>query len=342
VEAFLAARRAAGYVQWCSVKALVPLLGYLRGLGVVAEPVAQPPTPVESLLGRYRSYLLGERGLAATTARGYVDMVRPFVAGRVTAGGGLDLAGLVPGDVTRFVLGACVGRNRGSAKVMVTALRSLLGFLHVDGVTAGSLVSAVPSVASWRLAGLPRGLPAGQVRRLLASCDRRSIIGRRDVAILTLLVRLGLRAGEAARLGLDDIDWAAGEITVDGKGPRRERLPVPVDVGEAVVGYLRRGRPHDAEARTLFVTVRAPHRPLTPGGVSAIVDRAGRRAGLGALGSHRLRHTVATELVRAGAPLAEIGQLLRHRQPLTTAIYANVDRDALRTLARPWPAGDAS
>jgi integrase/recombinase XerD len=343
VERFLAARRAAGYGNHRTARGLAPLLGYLRAAG--AAPPSAPAvasTPVDALLERYRRYLLVERGLSAGTVRGYVDVVRPFLAGRASAEG-LDLELLTAAGVTAYVVAACrEPRGRGgSAKLMVTGLRSLLGFLHVDGILEESLTGAVPAVAGWRLAGLPRALEPGQVRLLLASCDRRTARGRRDFAILTLLARLGLRRGEVACLRLGQIDWRAGELVIDGKGNRRERLPLPADVGEAVAAYLRRGRPRRAEGRSVFVRVKAPHRPLTPGGVTNVVIAAGRRAGLGDITAHRLRHSVATELLQAGAPLEEIGQLLRHRRPLTTAIYAKVDREALRSLARPWPGGAA-
>jgi integrase/recombinase XerD len=223
----------------------------------------------------------------------------------------------------------------------VTALRSLLGFLHVEGILQKSLVAAVPSAASWRLAGLPRGLKPNEVQRLLAAPDRRTRIGRRDFAVLMLLIRLGLRAGEVAALTLDDINWRAGELMVRGKGDRRERLPLPDDVGQALVGYLQRGRPATALTRHVFIRVRAPHGPMTTGAVSHAVFAAGRRAGLGTVRAHRLRHSAATQLLAAGAPLIEIGQLLRHRSQLTTAIYAKVDTEALRCLARPWPGGGA-
>ncbi|MBA3807731.1 MAG: tyrosine-type recombinase/integrase [Solirubrobacterales bacterium] len=341
VGEFLAARRAAGYRTLCSPRALEPSLEYLRGMGVVpAEPAVVACTAVDVLLERYRCYLLSERGLAAVTVRGYADMVRPFLAGRAAAGG-LDLEQLRPGDVTAFVLAECPGRASGSAKLLVTALRSFLGFLHVAGVLEESLTVAVPSVAGWRLAGLPRGLERGEARRLLAGCDRRTTVGRRDFAILSLLARLGLRRGEVARLELGDVDWRAGELVIRGKGNRQERLPLPVDVGEAVVGYLRRGRPSSAQGRCVFVRVKAPHRALTPGGVTQVVVSAARRAGLGEVTAHRLRHTAATEMLRAGATLPEIGQVLRHRSLLTTAIYAKVDREALRSLARPWLGGVA-
>jgi integrase/recombinase XerD len=340
-ERFVSARRAAGYTNHTSARALEPLVGYLRGLGVV--PAAEQPllSAAELLLARYRAYLTVERGLAAGTARGYVDVVRPFVAARVGRSGALELAGLTPSDVLGFVLTECQRRPRRSAKLMVTALRSLLGFMHVEGLIARPLAHVVPSVAFWRLAGLPRGLDADQVAALLASCDRRTAAGRRDLAILLLLVRLGMRRGEVAALALEDIDWRAGELLVRGKGNRVERLPLPVDVGTALAAYLRHGRPAGADGRSVFVRVRAPHRAMTPHGVTQVVVSAGRRADLGDITAHRLRHTAASELLRRGAPLQEVGQLLRHRSELTTTIYAKVDRERLRELARPWPGGAA-
>ena len=230
--------------------------------------------------------------------------------------------------------------NAGVAKLTVTALRSFLGFLHLDGVTERSLVSAVPTVLRRRLAGLPKGLEPDQVRRLLAACDADTAVGCRDLAILTLLVRLGLRRGEVAGLGLDDIDWRAGTIIVRGKGNCHERLPLPPDVGRRLAEYLAtpgRRTPKGGPCSS------GTSRPITRSGasrVSGIVADAARRAGLGRVHAHRLRHTAATELLRAGASLPEIGQLLRHRRAETTAIYAKVDRDSLRLIARPWPEGD--
>jgi integrase/recombinase XerD len=229
----------------------------------------------------------------------------------------------------------------GSAKLIVCALRSLLRWLHLTGQMPASLASAVPPVAGWRLSGMPKGLEAGELRRLLASCDRRTRAGRRDYAVMLLLSRLGLRAGEVAGLGLDDIDWRRGELTIRGKGNRAERLPLPADVGAAIAAYLRRGRPATAGGRSVFVRVHAPHRALTTGGVTMIVFDAAQRAGLGRLHAHRLRHTAATAMLHAGSPLPEVGQVLRHSSMLTTAIYAKVDRSALAVLARPWPAGPA-
>jgi integrase/recombinase XerD len=320
---------------------LVPLLAYLRGLGVVPVADERALSNVELLLARYREYLLRERGLTAGTARGYIDCVRPFVSSRAREDGELDLVGLMPQDVLAFVLADCQRRPRRSAKLMVTALRSLLRFLHVEGLIERPLAQVVPSVAFWRLQGLPRGLASDQVRALLESCDSDTANGRRDLAILLLLVRLGMRRGEVARLRLEDIDWRAGELLVRGKGARVERLPLPSDVGESVAAYLRDGRPADPGTRAVFMRVRAPRAAMTPAGITQVVVSASKRAGLGEVTPHRLRHTAASELLRRGAPLVEIGQLLRHRTELTTTIYAKVDRDRLRELALPWPGGAA-
>ena len=341
VEKFMAARRAAGYVDFRSSRALGPLLGYLRELG--AAPVVPPLvaiTPEEVFIERYRRYLTTERGLVASSVRYYINLVRPFLSTRVTDGG-IDLEHLAAGDVTAFVLAECPRRSVPSAKQLVTALRSLLVFLHVEGVIEWSLTAAAPAVADWRLAGLPRALEPDQARRLLDSCDRRTVAGSRDFAVLTLLSRLGVRAAEVAALELGDLDWRAGEILVRGKGDRRERLPLPADVGDSLAAYLRRGRPAGAACRQVFVSVRAPLRPMTSCGVKQAVYAAGLRAGLGRVGAHRLRHSAATEMLRAGAPLTEIGQVLRHARLETTAIYAKVDRESLRIIARSWPGGGA-
>lgn len=198
----------------------------------------------------------------------------------------------------------------------------MLDWLHLTSEVPASLVGAVPAVAGWRLRGLPKGLEPDELRRLLASCDRRRATGRRDHAVLLMLARLGLRAGEVAGLGLDDIDWRAGEITVRGKGNRAERLPLPTDVGAAIAGYLRRGRPARAPGRSVFVRALAPLGPMTTQAVTMVVFDAGQRAGLGKIHAHRLRHTAATAMLRADTPLAEVGQVLRHRSTHTTALYA--------------------
>ena len=339
VDRFMADRRAAGVRKLKTRKALGPILGYLRGLGLV--PAAETPVeddPAQIILNRFRQFLITERGLATVTADRYIDCLRPFLDRRM-ATAELNLGGLTPVDVTSFVVTWCPCLNTGVAKLTVTALRSFLGFLHLDGVTERSRVSVVPKVLRRRLAGLPKGLAPDQVRRLLAACDTGTVVGIRDLAILTLLVRLGLRRSEVAGLGLDDIDWRAGTLRVRGKGDCHERLPLPADVGRRLADYLASARPADAQGRTVFVRHFAPHHALGASRVSGIVADAARRADLGRIHAHRLRHTAATELLRAGASLPEIGQLLRHRRAETTAIYAKVDRDTLRLIARPWPEG---
>jgi site-specific recombinase XerD len=313
--------------------------GYLRRVGVASpSPAAPPATPVEQLLERYRSYLVVERGLAEQTVSRCLRTARQFLIAQAGERGELALERLMSADVSAYVLAESRRSTRGKAKLVITELRSLLRFLHIEGVTAQSLVAAVPALAGWRLSELPKGLAPASVERLLSSCDRSRIVGKRDFAIVTIMVRLGLRRSEVAALRLSDIDWRAGELIVRGKGNARDRLPLPADVGEALVDYLR--CPRRCQSEHLFLRIRAPHGPLTPGAVSAAVADAGRRAGLaGHLGSHQLRHTAATGMLRAGAPLREIGQVLRHRSALTTAIYTKVDFEALRSLARRWPAG---
>jgi integrase/recombinase XerD len=340
VEDFLVHRRGEGYTLWLSTKAMVPMLGYLRGLGAVpTPPPVVPASQTELLQEHYRAYLVQERGLASGTIAGYLHVAMLFFAARAVDGD-LHLDQLHAAEVSEFVLAECAPRSVGSAKYIVCGLRSLLRYLYVAGHTEAALDAAVPTVASWRLAGLPITFGRSEVARLLASCDRRTSFGRRDYAVLVLLSRLGLRAGEVAALELADIDWRTGELVVRGKGRRAERLPLPADVGEALAGWLRRGRPR-CECTTVITRVRAPHRPRTSGGVSHIVVAACRRAGLPKVHAHRLRHTAATEMLRAGASLPEVGQVLRHASVLSTAIYAKVDRDRLRGLALPWP-GSAS
>jgi len=334
-ERFAADRRAAGRVTWVSPQSLVLPLGYLRELGVVpAPPIDVAHGPLEELLAEYCCYLLVERRLSAHTVRdAYGPAARLFLAGR-EGPDGLGLERLQAADVSLFLARECPKRSVSGARDLVCALRSFLRYLHIAGVIATPLVWAVPSVADLRDRTLPRGLKPAAVTKLLASCDRRTLVGRRDHAILVLLVRLGLRAGEVAAITLGDIDWRGGLLLVRGKGSRQDVLPL----GEAIVSYLRR-RPR-CEYRALFVTVNAPRGALAQGTVRWIVRAACDRAGLPRVGAHRLRHTAATEMLRKGASLTEIGQVLRHREQKTTAIYAKVDRRALRALARPWPFGE--
>lgn len=341
VESFRGWRRAAGYVSSLSSKRMSRLVDYLVGIGVVPrfEP-ALACTPVELLMERYRCYLAEERGLSTSSIRNYADVARAFLSHLSPEEDELDLEALTTAEITEFVLLECRRCKVGSAKSMTTRLRALLRFLYAVGLTPNVLAGAVPSVASWRLASLPTAIDASDVARLLRSCDRRRAMGRRDFAVLMILSRLGLRAGEVAKLQLDSIDWRAGEVVVQGKGSREDRLPLPVDVGEAIVGWLERGRPQCAN-RSLFTRVRAPWHGLSSGGVSVIVTHACDRAGLAPAGAHRLRHTAATGMLRAGGSLAEVGQVLRHQRAETTSIYAKVDRRSLVAVVRPWPGGVA-
>jgi site-specific recombinase XerD len=333
VERFLEERRREGKAVMISPRGSRPLLNYLEGLGVLPSE-DRAPSSAELLLEDFRAFLLGERGLQANTAVNYENAARLFLAERPEPLGEA-LARLTAAEITAFVLDRSRGGSVATASNVISALRALLVFLHLRGDTPSSLVSAVPSVAR-RASLLPRGLDAAQVALLIESCPRDSAVGRRDRAVLKLLARLGLRAGEVARLQLDDIEWKASEIVVVGKGPRIERLPLPHDVGEAIVDYLRDGRPR-VPCRALFLRSLAPIVGLSSEGVTGIVARAGARVGLAPLGAHRLRHTAATEMLRAGASLPDIGQVLRHRRLRSTAVYARVDRDRLKPLALAWP-----
>lgn len=336
IERFLRARRRAGYTAWLSVRGLRTPLGYLRHLGVVPEPpVPVAQTALECLLERYRNYLVHERGVSTSTVDSRQREARAFLMGYVQSGR-VELERLTAADVSQFVLRESGKRSVGHAKGLVSALRCLLGFLFRERETPTPLAGAVPAVAGWRDSGLPRALEPEQVAKLLRGCDRRTALGRRNYAILILLVRLGLRAGEVAALELDDLDWRRGEIRVNGKGQRQERMPLPADVGEALASYLRRGRVRTT-SRTVFLRTCAPQGPLGRAGVTAVVGQASVRAGLPAMGAHRLRHTAATQMLRHGASLPEVAEVLRHRSLMTTAIYAKVDRNALRGLARTWP-----
>jgi site-specific recombinase XerD len=289
------------------------------------------------LVAEFGTWLDRERGLSPVSVRCYSKQAKVFLAG---IGGSAAVSGLDAGKVTAFMTGYCRDRNTWSAKAMVTSLRAFLRFAHATRLTAVSLAGAVPAVASWRLAALPRGLSVAEIERLLAGCDQETPVGRRDYAVLSLLARLGLRGAEAAGLQLADINWRAGEIAVCGKGCRVERLPLPASAGQALAAWLSGGRPR-CQSRAVFVTIRRPYRQLTPEAVRAIMGRACDRAGLERRGAHRLRHALATQMLRAGASLPEVGQVLRHRSQLSTSIYAKVDQNALRPLAHPWPGSAA-
>jgi site-specific recombinase XerD len=329
-------RREAGYRKVMGPRAMVPLLRYLRETGVT--PPARPATePLDLLLGRYRRWMVEERGLAATTVLRYENAARRFLTEQAMTGDTLHPQTLMGADVNAFLLRECARVSAGSAKGRVAELRSVLRFLYLHGIAPMRLGWSVPPVGGWRLATLPPPtISPADVRRLLEGCDRHTVIGRRDFAMMTLIARLGLRSIEVARLELEDIDWRGGELLIRGKGGRRDRLPLPPDVGQSLVDYLS-GRSSVPACRQVFLTQRAPHRPIRADLVGDVVQRACVRAGVGHVGPHRLRHGLARELLRRGAGLMAIGQVLRHRDLATTALYAKVDLDTLRQVAQPWP-----
>jgi site-specific recombinase XerD len=335
-SAVLAARRASGRRRIPGPRGMTPLLTYLREAGVVAAE--QPSvTPLGALLGQYRSWMIHERGLAATTVLRYENTARRFLQEQASADEVFAPTALTGADINAFLLRECGRVSAGSAKGRVAELRSILRFLYLQGITAVPLGTAVPPVGGWRLATLPPPtMTAADVQRLLDCCDRSSALGIRNFAIMTLIARLGLRSIEVARLQLDDVDWRAGELVVRGKGHRHDRLPLPAQVGEALVAYLSCGRNPDG-ARHLFLTCRAPRGPIRADLVGDVVERACARAGLAPVGPHRLRHALAGELLRRGAGLVAISQVLRHQDLATTALYAKVDLDTLRHVAQPWP-----
>jgi site-specific recombinase XerD len=335
MAAFLSARRAAGHRKIPGTRAMGPLLSYLRETGIAPE--AQPSlTPLAGLLGQYRSWMVKERGLAPTTVLRYENTARRFLQEQSSTGDAFAPAALTGADINAFLLRECGRVSSGSAKGRVAELRSVLRFLYLQGITPLRLGSAVPPVGGWRFATLPPTMTAVDVQLLLDGCDRSTSVGIRDFAMITLVARLGLRSIEVARLELCDVDWRAGELVVRGKGRRQDRLPLPAEVGDALVGYLSVGRNPEG-ARHLFLTCRAPRGPIRADLVGDVVERACKRAGLPTVGPHRLRHALAGELLRRGAGLVAISQVLRHQDLATTALYAKVDLSALRQVAQPWP-----
>lgn len=338
---FHAARRRQGKTQRGDPATGQQLIEYLRDRNeIVVAAQRIDLSPAGSLAREFEEFLLTERGLARSTVVSYLPIVRCFLEerfGRKT----LRLVQLRPQDLHGFILRQIQRVSRSHGKRTITALRSFLRFLLQRGAIQTDLARTLPGVANWRLSHLPKSLPPEQVERLLTCCDRSSPTGKRDYAVLLILARLGLRGGEVVAMTLEDLDWERGEIVVRGKGQRLERLPLPEDVGAALACYLCDVRPACA-SRRVFIRMKAPQQGLAgPVAICCIVRRALRRAGLDPefKGAHLLRHSLATDLLRRGASLGEIGQLLRHRQPTTTQIYAKVDIAALRGIALPWPRG---
>lgn len=330
-------RRCAVARRWRDTAAVRLFLDYLE----VHHLLLTPPrvvdgSPMAQLKDRYAVYLHDHRALSPLSVTRHWFVLRRFLVERF-GDGPIDLRGLRPDDVTRFLLRHVPVPSCGSTQV--STLRSFLRFLWQTGDTDRDLAAAIPPIRRWRLVEVPKYLQATEVAHLLASVDQRSARGRRNYAILLLLARLGLRAGEVVRLELQDLDWRAGELTVRGKGSVQARLPLPRDVGAALATYLRTDRPTCA-TRRVFVCLKAPHRGLGhPATVSTLVHGALNRAGLTppTTGAHLLRHSLATDLLRHGTSLGDIGEVLRHQRVQTTEIYAKVDVGRLQTLAQPWP-----
>jgi site-specific recombinase XerD len=321
-----------------SVRALVPLLGFLRRVGAAPMPSEVAPVgPAELLVTRFVACLRTERGLAEATVASYCSQVSVFVKWRV-GHYGCDWGSLTAGQVREFVLVRAVGQRRRSVQVGLSALRVLLRWMFAEGLVSAGLAEGLGPVSAPTVAALPKALTSDQVGDMLAVLAADSPARVRDEAIMVLLWRMGLRAGEVAALLLDDIDWRTGVILVRGKGNRHEQVPLPVDVGRSVAAYVEHGRPAGGAYRRVFLALDAPHRPIGAQAVSSVVCRVAANAGIGyPVHAHRLRHTTACQVLAAGGGLVEVGQLLRHASTSATAIYAKVDITALTVLARPWP-----
>lgn len=322
-------------------RSLTRLLEMLREGGVIASRPSIPAAPHEQIVDDFQRYLSEERGLTRVTIIRHVPVVRRFLR-EVCPGVVSHLRRIGQADVTRYIERHARDQSAASGKAMCWALRSFLRYLHHKGLIPRPLAGCVPSIRRWKLVSLPTYLSAVQVQTVLDGCDRSTALGRRDYAILMILAKLGMRAGEVATMTLDDIDWRSGEMLIRAKGRERARIPIPPDVGAAVVAYLRNGRPKSS-CRRLFLRTPAPQVGFASGCAITVIaktalDRAGIR-GYAHQGAHLFRHSLATELLRSGATLSQIGQLLRHGSHDTTRLYAKVDIETLRTLSLPWPGG---
>ena len=336
IEVFVGTLRSRAGQRVPRLRSTDPLVAYLRNAGVLEPRPAEPVTPVEEVVVGFRSWMIAERGLAAGTVLRYENTARRFLNERRAVAGDRFIVDLAATQVTGFLVVECGRVSAGSAKGRVAELRALLRYLFLRGLTSRSLAVAIPPVAGWHGTTIPKVITAGKVDELIGSCDRSTAIGTRDAAVLLLVARLGLRSVEVVNLELGDIDWRAGELVVRGKARREDRLPLPHEVGEAISRYLVEARPSSV-SRRVFLTAKAPIEPILPARVNDITRRACVRVGIGRVGAHRLRHTLAAELLRKGSTIIEVSQVLRHRDLATTAIYAKVDLDTLRQVAQPWP-----
>ncbi len=339
VDRFLSELRAQGRLCRGQGPTTWRFLAHLQSQGVVPcpEPVCDT-SPLAELERHYERHLRAERGLTTATVVNYAPIVHRFLVHHF-GDGPLDLEELKASEISAYVLAHAHSQSVKRAQLMVTALRSFFRFLLREAKIPVDLAACVPTVADWRLSAVPKYLAEEEIKRLLDACDRSTSMGRRDYAVLLLLVQLGLRAGEVVALEIEDIDWRAGEVMIRGKGFFHDRLPLLTEVGEALAAYLRTDRPK-TRTRRVFVRMNAPYAGFAgPSTVSTVVRRALARADLHppTKGAHLLRHTLATGMLQRGASMAEIGQVLRHRSPNTTEIYAKVDLSGLRSLALPWP-----
>lgn len=338
IEQYLRGRAQSGKLRKGDSAALFRLLTMLRpdGSGVTASP----PTAVESALEQFQRYLRQERSLSEATVINYTPVARLFLSERFPKGA-VHCQHITAGDIAAFVQRQASLITSKRAPLVVTALRSFLRYLFHRGIVAVDLAACVPTIATWSLSKVPKFLSGEQIQKILDSCDRETSIGKRDYALLLLLARLGLRAGEVVALTLDDFDWEAGLVTVRGKGKRVAQMPLPSEVGTAVADYLSTARPQ-CSSRRVFIRANAPLIGFANSiAICSLVDKALERAGVESQyrGSHVFRHSLATQMLNHGASLDEIGDLLRHRRPDTTRIYAKVDLVSLRSIALPWPGG---
>ncbi len=342
INEFLRLRRRRGHpIAHTDPAALSRMLMLLRSRSVIVDQPNMQAKPSEAVLEAYARYLERERGLVSKTRKNYLPFVRQFLD-RKFGSAAIDFAGLQVMDIVTFVSRNAARMSAKHAQLMATALRSFLRFAQYHGDIPSNLAACVPTIASWSLSTVPKGLPRRDVERALAACNRRTASGRRDHAVLLLLARLGLRASEIANLTLDDIDWDAGCITIRGKAGRIDKLPLPSDVGQAIAAYLKLGRPESPKTRRLFLLLKAPITGFKDDqNVRAIVKSALARAEIDSprRGAHQFRHSLASNMLHEGRSLSEIGEILRHQSPQTTAIYAKVDLPSLRLLALRWPGG---
>ncbi len=319
---------------------LGPVLTGLRAAGSIPASTPVRADAAGQLVEAYVKFLVGQRRLAASTAQHRGELVARFLRAMTRAhGSGWDIAMLRVADLHGFLFDYASHSAVSGTRMVAETLRCFCRFLFATARTSTDLSGTVPAPAGYRQHQLPKGIDAGTVGALLGSCDQGSVVGLRDLAVLTLMLRLGLRANEIACLCLGDLHWRTGEIEITGKGGRRDRLPLPADVGAVLVTYLQ-ARPVGV-SRSVFLRAVAPAGPLSRNGVVMIPRVASKRAGLPVVGAHRLRHTAATRMLAGGASLREVGQVLRHRGSEVTSIYAKVDRRALAVMIQPWPGATA-